>query len=343
MKYISYLLIFFLSITVTLVAQDRSLTKFGVVDKSDLEMKYYDRDSSAAAAVLYDYADTYFKWSSLDGAYVIVTNYKLRIKVFKKSALSRATHIIPYVHSTFGASEQITDVKGFTYNLVNGEIETTKLEKEAIMEEQVVNNRYAKKIIMPNVKEGSVFELSYVLETPFTVSDKPHTWYFQEDIPNEWSELNVLVPVNLGYKIITGGYYKLAVNHSESVIDYKRGDGTSSTQLKLATKDLPAVIVEPFAPARSDYISKAEFELSTYKGPGGQTRVFSSTWEDVNKFLVENEHFGEQLKSRGYLSDIAEGFRNEKDSTAIINAAFKYISTSIKCEGLNNSRYTQQD
>ena len=306
-------------------------------------MKYYDRDSSAEAAVLYDYADTYFKWSSFEDAYVIITNYKLRIKVFKKSALGRATHIIPYIHSTFGATERITDIKGFTYNLVNGEIETTRLEKEAIVEEQVVNNRYAKKIIMPNVKEGSVFEFSYVLETPFSVTDKPHTWYFQEDIPNEWSEINVMVPNNLGYKIITGGYYSLAVNHSEPVIDYKRGDGTSSIQLKLATKNLPAVKEEPFAPVRSDYISKAEFELSTYKGPNGPTRVFSRTWEDLNKFLVENEHFGEQMKSRGYLRDIADGFRNEKDSIAIINSVFKYVSANIKWEGLNNTIYAQQD
>ena len=53
-------------------AQDRSHTKYGVVDRRDLEMKYYEKDSSAEAVVLYDYADEYFVWNTFEKTYFLM-------------------------------------------------------------------------------------------------------------------------------------------------------------------------------------------------------------------------------------------------------------------------------
>jgi hypothetical protein len=61
--------------------------KFGKVDKSDLEMQYYELDSSASAVILCDYGR--FNGNTLEFTRL------LRIKILKKEGLSWADGIFP--------------------------------------------------------------------------------------------------------------------------------------------------------------------------------------------------------------------------------------------------------
>ena len=343
MKYISYLLIFFLSIAVKLVAQDRSHTKYGVVDRRDLEMKYYEKDSSAEAVVLYDYADEYFVWNTFEKTYFFNATHHIRIKIFKKSGLDHANRTIQYINGTFLNSEQITNIKGCTYNLVDGKTVTTKLEKESIFDEQIYENDYQKKIKMPDVKEGSIFELEYTRETPFWVRNKPYTWAFQEDIPNEWSEINLTIPDFLHYKIIMGGYFPLFINKKEgATVNFTHGY-SAGTKYIFAAKDLPAFHNESYITTKSDYISKVVFELSGYQFPGEISKNFTESWADMNNTLLMSVHFGERLKESAGLRDIVKSIEPITDSMEKINAAFKYVSKNIKYDNSAHTVYVFQD
>ena len=70
-----------------------------------------------------------------------------------------------------------------TYNLVGGKIEKTKLKSEGEFDEKI--NKYwgKKKIVMPNVKEGSVIEYKYTIKV--SRFSELTEWFFQIEYSGE--------------------------------------------------------------------------------------------------------------------------------------------------------------
>lgn len=149
--------------------------KFGRIEPRDLEMKIYERDSNAHAVVLSDYGRTYFNYvstrvSSLDDQHTkgfqIIFNRHLRIKIIDNNGFQWADVSIPIYH-TSRDKEVISKLNAFTYTLENGEIEKTKLTKDMIFTEEVDKNWEQIKFSMPDIKEGSVFEVEYAITSDF--------------------------------------------------------------------------------------------------------------------------------------------------------------------------------
>jgi hypothetical protein len=99
------ILILFFSINLISNAQKAPM-RYGKINKSDLEMKVYDKDSSASAVILCEF-----------GYYYHTTNKfvrLLRIKILKKEGF-RYANVLSKTYAS-------TNVRGITYNLLNGEI-----------------------------------------------------------------------------------------------------------------------------------------------------------------------------------------------------------------------------
>ena len=64
----------------------------------------------------------------------------------------------------------------------------------------------AKKFAIPNVKEGSVIEVFYTLESPFVFQFR--SWEFQSEIPKLQSEFWALIPGNYLYNVSLRGYFE---------------------------------------------------------------------------------------------------------------------------------------
>ena len=94
-----------------------------------------------------------------------------------------------------------------TYNLVNGKVEKTKIKSDGEFTEQV--NKYwgRKKISLPNVKEGSIIEFEYILESPRIGVFKD--WKFQDGIPVNYSQFETIVPEYFDYKAFQKGSFYL--------------------------------------------------------------------------------------------------------------------------------------
>ena len=91
--------------------------KFGRVSEEEIKMSMYDKDTAAAAVILSDYGSTRFEYI---GELKVVFERHLRIKIFKKSAYDWADVVVPYYQKGTGR-ENVTNVKGFTYNLEGGQ------------------------------------------------------------------------------------------------------------------------------------------------------------------------------------------------------------------------------
>ena len=160
MKFKCLLLIIALLVVVKSNAQNFEL---GKVSLSELEEKKHPRDSSAVAAVLFEKGKTTFEYSQSDG-FIMVTEVKTRLKIYKKEGYDWANKSLRYYIGS-GAKERLSIADAVTYNIVNGKVEKTKLKSDGEFND-VVNKYWGqKKIAMPNVKEGSVIEFSYVYKS----------------------------------------------------------------------------------------------------------------------------------------------------------------------------------
>ena len=72
--------------------------KFGKVSKEELEEKIYPLDSSANAAILYKYRNTFFRYDVY--GIKLITSYIYRIKIYNKDSLAAAVVLFDLGHSS---------------------------------------------------------------------------------------------------------------------------------------------------------------------------------------------------------------------------------------------------
>lgn len=311
-----------------IVAQESPI-KFGKIDIADLQLKTYDKDTTAEALVLCDFATSFYTYRGTAGGLKIVFERHRRIKIFKKTGYEWASLTIGLA-SLLNAREYLLNLKGATYNLVDGKMVTDKLEKESIFEEKKAEGLIHKKITLPNVKEGSIIEYSYRIESDF--SSEIRAWEFQKGIPTLWSEYRVHIPSFYQFQVITQGYEPFFISEITSK-DTDLGasaEATSGTEYRFVLKDVPALKAEPFMTTIDDYRSKVEFEISAYIPRNELAKHFSITWDDFSKSLNSYPSFGHQLNRNGFLKDVATTIKTTaKDSLAKIQAAYQYITQNI--------------
>jgi hypothetical protein len=130
--------------------------EFGKVSKEELLEKSHKIDSSAVAAILFKKAKTTFKYTIANG-FSMVTEFAIRIKIYKKEGLKWADFEIPYyVGYEKLADEVVTILNANTYNIINGKIIKEKVSGESKFQENTNEFWKTKKITFPNVKEGAI-------------------------------------------------------------------------------------------------------------------------------------------------------------------------------------------
>ena len=170
---------------------------FGKVTQNDLMLKRYPKDTTTEAAVLYEAGRSYFE-DNANYQFDLYFECKTRIKVFSKAGLKWAQMSIP-----FTIEDNISDISGYTYNLEGGNIQTTPLDPATAFTEKIDRYWSNLKIAMPNVKEGSVFEISYKIKSSYLFNLRG--WEFQREIPVQYSEYTTqIVPFYQYAKVLQG-------------------------------------------------------------------------------------------------------------------------------------------
>jgi hypothetical protein len=327
--------------------------KFGKIDAAELSMTKYENDTSADALMLFDYGTTKFSLSP-EVQFQFVFERHCRIKIFKKSAFNLAEFRFSLFESG-SRKEEITDLKAVTYNLVDGKVVKTKLEKENIFEEKS-NNYNIEKFAFPQVREGSVIELSYQIVSDYLYNLRG--WTFQYSIPAVWSQYICEIPEYFTYRQNAKGYLPFDISTHEvfeARFSYLNrgeiyagsvgapGGRTSSEKAEfkvntvrhiLATKNVPAFKTEPNMDCEDNYIQSIEFELSSIKYPNEPATDYAKTWESVNDQMNEDEDFGRLLKADGFIKDTVEVLCKGKTSPLDkATAIYSYVQNKMKWNG----------
>ncbi len=331
---------FFILFLLTVLPASAQKYELGEVTKEELEEKKHPTDPSASAAVLFSRGKTYMSFSAQQG-FDLITEVEMKIKIYSKDGYDWANKQISLYMS--GSNKEAVDIsKAVTYNLEGGGIKKTKLKSEGEFMEQVNKYWQRKKIMMPDVKEGSIIEYKYTIRSPF-ISVFPD-WNFQEGIPVNYSEYTTKIPEYFMYNPNFRGFYapkvaKKTANNSFSYTSKERtGVYVSKTTFEnnkieyteaittYSLEKLPAMKDESYVNNIGNYTASIEHELSMTKYPNEPIKTYSSNWEDVARTIYKYDDFGNELGRTGYFEEDAKAVLAETTNQAQKAAAlFFYV------------------
>lgn len=307
------------------------IVKYGKIDPADFSAKLTDLDSAASGVALFDIGNGWFEISPKSGRLIYVFERHTRYKIINKKSYDLANLEIQLYRNN-GSETSLDYLDAATYNMENGKMEVSKINKDAKFSEKQDKNYTLKKFTLPNVKEGSVIEFKYRIKSDFIFTLRP--WYFQKEVPVLYSEYKVRIPEYFNYKQTASGYVYL--NPTKRPVNESFAIGTenisaTSQEIRFIAEHVPGLKSEAFITTMEDYISKIEFELSSTRYPGDVYRDYTATWPKIIKSLKEDENFGGFISKRGYNKTLAQRIiKMEKNPDSVVTLLFNYVKNNIK-------------
>jgi len=272
-------------------------------------------DENAPAEFLY--RSESFVISGTSG--VLSKRYFYRIKIYNKDKAEKWLNLEIPLFQTGGAHEYLSNMKASTYNLENGKVVTTKIDKDSRYKSKEDENILIAKLAFPNVKDGSVLEYKYEIESPFLFSIPG--MIIEEDIPSLYTEYVLNTPINVLYNI----NYVGAINPNYKLIDESHANDIQYKTYKFGFDNVKGFKTEKFVNNDRNYRGKisAELHSTTFSG---NVQQYSMSWEQIRKMLYENKSFGGQLeKTKLAKENMPADVLNMKNNTEKANAVFKYV------------------
>ena len=323
--------------------------KFGDVTKEELAMTSYAKDSTASAVILADYGESSIVYRQNTGFSLDFVR-TTRIKILTKEGLAWGDFSIS-LYKSKSDDEKLSALKAVTYNLENGKIIESKLKNDAVFRENSSANYDVVKLTCPNVREGSVVEITYKINSPFIFNFQD--WTFQSTIPVVTSEYRAQIPEYFFYDRYVQGYIPLDVNeetraqNSIRLTSFERSSGrvaqsTATTdqidyqdhKFRWVANNVPAFKPEPYMTSVGDYVTKINFELASIKYPNEPIKQIMGSWADINKTMHESENFGAEITGNGFLKKVVEevvaGKLSQED---IIASVTNYVKQNVVWDG----------
>jgi hypothetical protein len=267
---------------------------YGKVSMADMEMTSCDFEKNANAEILFDVG-------KMTDA---VMERHVRIKIFNQFGMGWANFRIeyPYFETKFGVAE----VQGETFNLVDGKVEVTPLDKKQIYIEKT--NRYISTVVfaLPNVRPGSVIEFTSKMNFN-------GNWYFQNNIPTRYSEIKTDFSPSAytSFKFVP----YVTMPYAKDV-----GANNDYNQTK-AMAYVPSLPKEPFVNSSIAALQRVEFMgiINNY-----------GTWQSIGELLSKgydhNQYIDVRLPDEDDILAHARALKSDDEKIACI---FDYVKNNL--------------
>ncbi|WP_394676630.1 transglutaminase domain-containing protein [uncultured Sphingobacterium sp.] len=303
---------------------------FGKVSISDFSRT--DLDSNANAIVLNEFGRSSVFVDDYDNRIKLQHEYHVIIRINNKEGFKKANFEIPSYKRGSYIRDYFDELKAVTYNLENGRIEKTELENKKVFRENYSAYLDLNKFTLPNIKEGSIIEVSYRTLEQDLFNFK--TWEFQDDIPKIQSQYIAIIPASFAYNVVLRGPYKLTDQKAEALKEYLFLDGLrmDCSKLTYTMKNIPAFVEEDYMTSPTNFKSAIYYELESIFYPStGSKKTFSKTWKDVDTDLMNEKAFGGQLKKTDlFKANLATIVSPTDSKLEKAKKIYNYINKQIK-------------
>lgn len=292
--------------------------KFGKVSEEEVSATQHALYPEANAAILHKYEWVRYNYQYETG-WSLVREVHYRIKIYKKEGFDWATLQVP-LYAAGTNKEDISSIKGFTYNMVNGKVVDAKLKNDGVFIEEVNEYRNKASITMPEVKEGSVLDIEYKIVSPMYWSIDE--FKFQYDIPVDDVEIRLEIPEYFYFKQYSRGFHAIKFDQSNENrtmnVSYRSSDQTGSLGRTTRTSgtlnfleniytmkasNIPALLEEKYTSNINNFRTSIKFELASTRFPNQPFKNYSLTWEDVAKSIYDYDSFGAELNRKNYFDE----------------------------------------
>jgi len=293
------IIFFSLIILVGTVAKSQTLytQEPGRITQNEATMTVYDKDPDAEAVVLYEIGNTYFLGNDNTGDFDMYMEKRIKIKVLKQAGIEYAEFEIPYYLDGYN-SEKIENLKAVTYNYEDEKLSKTELDQKNVFEEKIDDHWRRKKFAMPDVKEGSIVEVSYTIVSPYLFNIRE--WKFQKKIPVIYSRFSLRAIPYYEYTYIMEGARKFD-EYTHGVVPNSetrwRNLKYQLYQYNMGMKDIPAFKDEEFITSENDYMISLNFQLSKIHYPQGGSKEIMSTWPALCNDFLKEDSFGKYINT----------------------------------------------
>jgi hypothetical protein len=317
--------------------------EFGKLSQKEFDMTQYDKDPEAEAVVLFDTGLSEF--IEEDHSYIIRFTRTRRIKIFSQAGVDFAEVSISFYQEGYGKTERVKAIEAYSYNYENMTLNKKAVDVSNVFEEAINENIKVKKFVIPDVKEGTIVEYKYVLETPFHFNLPD--WTFQDKIPTVYSRYTVKMIPFYEYVFLaqrTGGFSYQKSEADKGLSRRFAGIEFNDMVHTYVMKDVPAMKDESYMTSTQDYIMKMDFQLAKFTNIDGSQRSIISTWEELNKSMLKHSEFGKYIKKNQKLA--GDILVNELDVQNLgdlekTKAIVDYVKKTLRWDGFN-SKYASK-
>lgn len=300
--------------------------KFGKVPIELLQMTICELDSSADAVVIGDFNNYTLDVLPSRGLAKSIEVYR-RIKILNQDGIDKMSDFKIYLYDRNSSHDKIVQFKACTYNLEEGNIVETKLERDSrFIEENDGYNIY--NFAFTNVRVGSVLEYKFTVHSDH-YSYFP-TYYPQSEVPVLWSELEMKYYEEIEFKYFVQGAVP---------VTYFDGDFIDGKYVDTwVFKNVPSVEQDVFMGPVENYQTQINYELRKIAIPGVYYKDYTTSWSGVSRYLMDHDHFGHLLNKERFFEDIVDYVMLDAKATdelTKVQSAIGYIRGNYKWNGSN--------
>lgn len=318
-------LIFVLTLSFAYGQNKEFVPQLGKAIIEELKMTRYEKDTTANALVLEEYAHTYLSEADeLD----FRTDHYYRIKLFRRDAFGRAT-----IKIQLYGKQKVDDIDAYSYQWDNGRIKKVRLEKKAVFTKDLNEKWKEVTFTIPNIQEGSVIEYKYSVVSPYSQIDD---WFFQSDIPKLTSNYQFTYLGNYKYNIRLVGFKKLDRTDAKLEKDCVDVPGLgvgSCGVLSYGMDDIPAFKEEQYMLSKRNFISHIIFDLISFTNPNGSVKKYTKTWKDADRSFRINYLDGQVNKQKFFSRSLPEELLSIQDPQARAKGVYKHIQDRFSWNG----------
>ncbi|OJV52219.1 MAG: hypothetical protein BGO31_00685 [Bacteroidetes bacterium 43-16] len=294
--------------------------------KSEADQQYPDAD----ATILYNLGKTELVYSGG----ISNSKYEIAFKVYNASEIGDlADVIIP--HSSGG---KISKIEATTYNLENGKIVETKLEKSNILIDEYTIGVDVVKFNIPGIKDGSVVRYTYTCE----FGPLLYSWDFQKNYPVRFSRFDFYA--NKAYILTPKVNTDIPFKEYSSLKKYNQSKEPAASceemteyQYQIARtwtrRNIAPFNKESFLYNEKIYKERVKIFYNGYAGNGYYYPIVEN-WEKFNKEVWYDKTFNMVFQKNQFLDQTLKSIIGDtRDSIEIAQKIFYHVQNEIK---LNN-------